>query len=312
MRRVHGANRIVSWLSLFVCTSALAGLAQTRTQPEQETRLDPSYWATVKRAGVNLGPDPLLQRLLAEYGALFVARGAGLVLPPSPLFETEASLKEFWQRLPIVRLRVGTTEVELQKPAATALQEALAEARKSGVKISPRGGASAAKRSYREALTFWRQRVENGLRHWVVKGRLTKKRAAEIRALDPPGQARAILEEEKKGLFFGTRLDGTILHSVAPPGGSQHHSLLAFDIEEYGQSRVRRILARHGWFPTVVGDLPHMTYLGLAEADLAKAGLESVRSGGRLYWVPRRQHERDARWRVTPEGSSATRERADP
>ena len=62
--------------------------------------------------------------------------------------------------------------------------------------------------------------------------------------------------------------------------------MLALDVEHFADERVRRILARHGWFQTVLSDLPHFTYLGLEEKDLPARGLRSVISGKQLFWIP--------------------------
>jgi hypothetical protein len=49
---------------------------------------------------------------------------------------------------------------------------------------------------------------------------------------------------------------------------------------------VREILAKHGWFQTVLSDLPHFTFLGLKEKDLPKNGLKSVVVDGQTFWIP--------------------------
>ena len=51
--------------------------------------------------------------------------------------------------------------------------------------------------------------------------------------------------------------------------------MLAFDVNEFDNPRVREILAKHGWFQTVLSDLPHFTYLGLKEKDLPKEWIEA-------------------------------------
>jgi hypothetical protein len=62
--------------------------------------------------------------------------------------------------------------------------------------------------------------------------------------------------------------------------------MLALDIVEFDNPAVRDVLAKHGWFQTVVSDLPHFTYLGANENDLPELGLKKVVSGGRSFWVP--------------------------
>ena len=57
-------------------------------------------------------------------------------------------------------------------------------------------------------------------------------------------------------------------------------------ITEFDNPRVREILAKHGWFQTVLSDLPHFTFLGLKEKDLPKHGLKSVEADGQAFWIP--------------------------
>jgi len=62
--------------------------------------------------------------------------------------------------------------------------------------------------------------------------------------------------------------------------------MLALDVTEFQDFRVRQILAEHGWFQTVLSDLPHFTYLALKEKDLPKKGLKSVDVDGQIFWIP--------------------------
>ncbi|MGI9056026.1 MAG: hypothetical protein ACR2F2_09525 [Pyrinomonadaceae bacterium] len=77
-----------------------------------------------------------------------------------------------------------------------------------------------------------------------------------------------------------------IRYSVAPPGTSQHLSLLAIDLNEYDNPAILQIMARNGWHQTVISDLPHFTFLGATESELPALGLKNVMSGGRFYWLP--------------------------
>ena len=77
-------------------------------------------------------------------------------------------------------------------------------------------------------------------------------RAADIDR--PVAIAGEILRLEKKKIYFAKDLNKSIIYSVAPPGTSQHLSMLAFDAVEYDNVRVREILALHGWFQTVDND----------------------------------------------------------
>jgi len=62
--------------------------------------------------------------------------------------------------------------------------------------------------------------------------------------------------------------------------------MLAFDASEFQDARVRETFARHGWFQTVLTDLPHFTYLGLEESELPTHGLRRVEEFGQTFWVP--------------------------
>jgi hypothetical protein len=87
-------------------------------------------------------------------------------------------------------------------------------------------------------------------------------------------------------MYFAKDLSKSIIYSVAPPGTSQHLSMLALDITEHDDAAVREIMARNGWHQTVVSDLPHFTYLGVPESELPALGLKKVNDGGRSYWLP--------------------------
>ncbi|HWS55608.1 MAG TPA: hypothetical protein VN228_15825, partial [Pyrinomonadaceae bacterium] len=99
-------------------------------------------------------------------------------------------------------------------------------------------------------------------------------------------QVAAVLELERDGMYFSTDFSKSILHSVAAPGASQHLAMLAFDVAEFRDARVRRLLERHGWFQTVLSDLPHFTYLGLPEEELPARGLRRVVMHEQAFWVP--------------------------
>ncbi|MEP7039917.1 MAG: peptidase M15, partial [Acidobacteriota bacterium] len=65
-----------------------------------------------------------------------------------------------------------------------------------------------------------------------------------------------------------------------------HISMLALDVSEHDDSKVREILAKHGWFQTVISDLPHFTFLGFHENRLSDLGLKKINDGGRVFWIP--------------------------
>jgi hypothetical protein len=165
------------------------------------------------------------------------------------------------------------------------LVKACEEASKAHVGISPRA-RDGAQRSYEETLELWRRHVNPGLQHWVAKGSLSAAEAERIRKLPARRQVQEILDLEQRGLYFGKNPSKSILSRVAPPGASQHLSLLAFDVKEDNNPVVRSILEHHGWYQTVRFDLAHFTYLGVEEHLLPSLGLKMLRSGGRVFWVP--------------------------
>lgn len=228
--------------------------------------------------------DEVGQRVLADYGAMFVARG-GVTVPPVLIFDDEDAVARWQSSTKIARENMGGINVELQEAAMKALKEARAEAESSKLTISPRG-PDAARRSYSETVKLWQSRVNPGLTHWVKEGRLDKEDAARIRALSPREQVPEILRLENDGLYFNMDFTKSILYSVAAPGTSQHLSMLAFDVKEFENAEVRSILARHGWFQTITSDTPHFTYLGASESELPSLGLKKTTNGGRTFWIP--------------------------
>jgi hypothetical protein len=229
--------------------------------------------------------DEVSLRVLADYGSVFVARGAGVTPPPVIMFDDEAAVARWQSGTKIAKETIGGVSVELQEAAMKALKEARAEAESAKLSISPRG-TDAARRSYTDTVKLWQSRVNPGLAHWVKEGRLDKEEAARLRALSPREQVPEILRLEGDGLYFNTDFTKSILYSVAAPGTSQHLSLLAFDVKEHENAEVRSILARHGWFQTITSDLPHFTYLGVQENELPQLGLKKSTNAGRTFWIP--------------------------
>lgn len=227
--------------------------------------------------------DPVRQLLLREYGAMWVARG--VTVPDRLVFDSQKSTAAFQSRLRQQTADFAGLELTLQAPAMGALLTARDEAESRGISITPRGADSAA-RDYELTVQLWRSRVEPALDHWCSAGRITGEEANHIRGLNAPEQVEVVLRLEEEGIYFSKDLSKSIIYSVAPPGASQHLSLLAFDVTEYGDTEVCKILARHGWFQTVTSDVPHFTYLGLDEDELSDSGLKAVISGNRTFWVP--------------------------
>jgi hypothetical protein len=229
--------------------------------------------------------DPAELRILAEYGAIFVA-DAAIRLPPGCIFGSEAAVTQFQTTAPAKSIVVNRTTVTLQPAALAAFQAACAEAKQARLSISLHGGAKASRRSLADTEEVWNRYVEEALRNWQKKGRISREEVIRLRELPPIQQADEILKLESKGLYFGLAQHKTILSSAAVPGASQHLSLLALDIAEYANPDVRRILARHGWYQTVLDDFPHFTWLGVAEEKLPGLGLHPVTSSHQVFWLP--------------------------
>jgi hypothetical protein len=264
--------------------------------------------------------DPTARQLLAYYGAMFVARG--VALPPTVLFPDAFATAQWQTALDTTTHPMGRWPMKLQATAMAALQVAAAAARRNGFSITPRASDSGA-RSYEQTVSLWRGRLDAAVWHWRQVGRLSAETAARLERLTIPEQIRAIAamesgvqpdaavgaakpasgaaahtpgsagapEIERAGarsrpMWFGAQFRHSIFASVAPPGTSQHLSLLAFDVAEHEQPHVRALLEEHGWFQTVRGDLPHFTYLGRRERELPDVGLRRVRARQRGFWIP--------------------------
>jgi len=231
-----------------------------------------------------IADDHVTGRLVAEYGAVLLARG-GAVPPDRVIYRDEGEVAAFQSTLETARGTIGEFEMELQAAAMNDLLRAVAEAGAEGLSITPRGPDSA-RRSYNETVELWLSRVEPALKYWESEGRLTHWESERISLMPTAEQVAAVLELEEAGIFFAKDLSKSILYSVAPPGTSQHLSLLAFDVKEFGDPRVRAILSSRKWYQTVVSDLPHFTYLGVAEDELPELGLKRVASGDQVFWLP--------------------------
>jgi len=229
--------------------------------------------------------DQVARRVLHDYGAMLV--GADNILPP-PLcvFTSEAQVSHFQRAAGRAAATIGEAVIELQPAAMSALLQARAAARAEGLDISPRDGAEAARRSYADTVRLWNSRFLPALEHWTNMGRLSQEHADRLRALPVSQQVPEVLELEKDGIFFSKDLSKSVLYSIAAPGTSQHIAMLAFDVNEFLDERVREILSQNGWFQTVLSDLPHFTFLGFAEQDLPDRGLKSIHVDGQEFWIP--------------------------
>jgi hypothetical protein len=276
------------------------GEANNKTQmpetiAEQQNNLAPKpFYTALERALEKRGRklrdvcdvnNAVARRVLEDYGAMFLA--SEMVLPPPVcVFNNQREVEEFQDAARFTMARVGGDELELQPAAMDALLAAREEARQQGLNINARGGPEAARRSYTDTERLWKTRFLPALVHWQKLKRLSAEEAARLRALPLTAQVGEVLELEKSGIYFSKDFSKSILYSIAAPGTSQHIAMLALDVEQFMDARVRSVLARHGWFQTVKSDLPHFTYLGLVEKDLPSRGLRPVKSGEQLFWIP--------------------------
>ena len=229
--------------------------------------------------------DPVARRILEEYGAIFLA-DKKVLPPPACVFTTEDQVTAFQNAAGFVAETIADADIELQPQAMKALLKARDDAQEESLDITPRGGAEAARRNYEDSMRLWDTRFLPALEYWLGQGRLTSEQVAHLRTLSLHDQVAEVLQLEESGIFFSKDLSKSILYSIAAPGTSQHIALLALDVTEFDNPRVREILAEHGWFQTVLSDLPHFTYLGLKEKDLPKRGLKSVVVDGQTFWIP--------------------------
>lgn len=229
--------------------------------------------------------DVVARRILEEYGAIFLAVKK-VTPPPVCVFTAEEQVTRFQEAAGFTTETIADAEIELQPEAMKSLLKARAEAQEENLDVTPRGGAEAARRNYEDSLRLWDTRFLPALDYWLGQGRLTAEQVLHLRNLPLHDQVAEVLELEKSGIFFSKDLSKSILYSIAAPGTSQHVAMLALDVTEFDNPRVREILAKHGWFQTVLSDLPHFTFLGLKEKDLPKHGLKSVEADGQIFWIP--------------------------
>ncbi len=223
------------------------------------------------------------RELLNDYGAMYVARG--VKLPPGLIFSGSRATQQWQHAAPHSAAQMDGIRVVLQTPALRALLAARAQARREGLRLEPRG-PDAARRGFAQTARLWESRVRPALVYWRRQGRLAPAQAEHIARLSPVRQVPVVLRLERQGIWFSTDFNKTILDSVAAPGTSQHIAMLAFDLREYSQPRLWKILNQHGWFQTITTDLPHFTYLGWPPSRLPGLGLRRVRAYGHIFWIP--------------------------
>ncbi|MEO7674566.1 MAG: hypothetical protein ABIU09_10885 [Pyrinomonadaceae bacterium] len=233
----------------------------------------------------SIAEEAVASRLLSEYGALFAAIET-VKLPGRCIFENGSQVTEFQKGTRSRSEILSGVTVELQEEAMLALLSARFDAGKIGLQITPLDGSIAGKRTYSDTVRIWNSRYFKALDHWNRLGKISNDDARAARGDNVINQIRKVVKWERSGLNFGTNLKGSIFSSTAPPGASQHLSMLAFDVVQYFNRKIRAIMNQHGWFQTVVNDAPHFTYLGFPESRLKSKGLQMIKAGGYEYWVP--------------------------
>lgn len=227
--------------------------------------------------------SPVQSRLLREYGAVFLTKAT----PPTALiFADSEQVESFQSSLSVASGVMGEYTIELQQVAIEALIAAQKEIEKQGGTLSARA-ADSGRRSYEDTVKLWTRNVTRGLERWQAEGRISNQQADTIIKLSAVEQVAVILDlEDTEQLYFGTFFDKSILYSVAAPGASQHLSLLAFDVAEFENDMVEKVLGDFGWHRTVVSDFPHFTYLGYVKEELPSLGLRQASwpYKGRDYW----------------------------
>jgi len=285
-------GQILPWC---VCAMLLAAAA-IAAQPDQritlagflEARLPQSRGGggqplTLKEV-CPIDSDPLAARIFREYGAMFAARD--VTIPPKCIFGSEKEVAEFQSTLSTRTGTVGGVKIELQTAAMEALLAAQQDAAARRVAFTPRGGATASKRSFADTRRLWDSRFLPGLEYWLLKAKITRKESDDVKQLPIAEQVRRVLDWESKGMYFSTGKNRTILSSVGAPGTSQHLSALALDVAQFESAALRSILNKHGWYQTVVDDTPHFTYIGVPESELPQRGLVATVKNGYRFWIP--------------------------
>lgn len=229
--------------------------------------------------------DWVAARVFREYGAMFIA-GGGVKLPPRCIYDSDASLEALQRMLDPQTASVGGVLVTLQGSALNAFLDARKGAARIGLSINPRGGSVASARSFSKTVSLWNSRFVHGLNHWTNLGKIKPADAASARRATVREQVSLVLAWEEQKLWFSTDFSKSILYSVAAPGASQHNFLVALDVEQFANPRVRAILAEHGWFQTVKSDMPHFTFLGVEEKELPSLGLKPLIVGNQKFWIP--------------------------
>ncbi len=250
-----------------------------------------SLTAKLKRRGIvasdfcNLS-NAVERRIVKEYGAVFLNADAEVELPDRCCFKNEREVAAFQATLKISKRTIGGCTIELQQAAMNALLKA-AEAADA---ITPKG-ACPARRSFADVQISWDETVKAATDYWRAnpnseRKMLSAEEAENLESLAGERQIKLVFELEEQSFFFHPDRARSIAVYTAIPGASQHLLMLALDIEEYADEKVRGALAENGWFQTVFRDRPHFTYLGVKQNDLPSLGLKIETFEDREFWIP--------------------------
>lgn len=181
----------------------------------------------------------VLSTIQREYGA--AARAQNVTLPDSLFFLSQNQTTAFHNDIKLMEIQSGHVghTVHLQDIAAMAFLDARAEIVETlGVNLTL-GRHKSGLRSFNDTLEIWNRNQSDA-------------RCSQSNCI-----AKACSLEKSDFL--------NRIRSTALPGTSQHHLGTAIDIEQWDDSLVRDIMAKHGFHRTVLGDRPHFTYLGVAD-----------------------------------------------
>ena len=229
--------------------------------------------------------NAMAKRVFDEYGAVFAVKETAK-FPDRCIFNDTADVDRFQRSVRTKSALIGGVAVELQEAAMNSLSEVAKDAEALNLRLTPLDGAIAGKRSYTDTVRIWSSRFQRALDHWVQVGKITPDEAAAVRNMNIEHQVERVISWESAGLFFSTDLSRSIFSSTAPPGTSQHLSMLAIDIVEYNDPMIVSLLASRGWYKTVLNDPTHFTFIGVPENELPNRGLKPVLRGPSKSWIP--------------------------
>ena len=277
-------------LLLIILVAAVVGLRSQQSQGSAfldfvSRRVEPASSKHTFGKFCPVDQSRFARKIFIEYGAMFVA-SSDVQLPTSCYFADEAALLKFQSTLKTSSTTLDGVEIRLQAPAMASFLKVLDAARQLNVSISPLDGSIAAARSYSDSVSIWNSRFQPALAFWTSQRKIPQDDVDQMASMPLPKKVEKVIDWETGGLLFGTGRRRSIFSSTAPPGTSQHLSLIAFDIAGKVTPLITALFNANGWFQTVRGDPDHFTYLGVFEGELPKRGLKQIYYQGYRYWVP--------------------------